>query len=189
MHKLVRTLTGHAHRINSLALNCDYVLRTGAFQIGEGERNQNWIPPHLLLYMYNLTSNSDACVLLLSTFPFSSFYLFIYYYTHTRSSILAHTHEHIHTLFLTHTHGHTHTFTHSLSHTHTHAHTHTLSLALSHALTHSLSITHTRTGIAVAGGGVGSQAAAEDVLVGDLAFIQDKALQRYKAVIGSEGER
>lgn len=41
MHKLVRTLTGHAHRINSLALNCDYVLRTGAFQIGEGERNQN----------------------------------------------------------------------------------------------------------------------------------------------------
>ena len=39
MHKLVRTLTGHAHRINSLALNCDYVLRTGAFQIGEGGRN------------------------------------------------------------------------------------------------------------------------------------------------------
>ncbi len=29
-HKLVRTLTGHAHRINTLALNCDYVLRTGA---------------------------------------------------------------------------------------------------------------------------------------------------------------
>ena len=27
-HKLVRTLTGHAHRINTLALNCDYVLRT-----------------------------------------------------------------------------------------------------------------------------------------------------------------
>ena len=32
-HKLVRTLTGHAHRINSLALNCDYVLRTGPFQL------------------------------------------------------------------------------------------------------------------------------------------------------------
>lgn len=32
--KLVRTLTGHAHRINSLALNCDYVCRTGAFQLG-----------------------------------------------------------------------------------------------------------------------------------------------------------
>ena len=79
LHKLVRTLTGHAHRINSLALNCDYVLRTGAFQIGEG--------------------------------------------------------------------------------------------------------------IAIAGGGSGSQAAAEDVLVGDLSFIQDKALQRYKAVVGSEGER
>lgn len=33
--KLVRTLSGHGHRINSIALNCDYVLRTGAFQIGE----------------------------------------------------------------------------------------------------------------------------------------------------------
>ena len=30
----VRTLTGHAHRVNTLALNCDYVLRTGAFQLG-----------------------------------------------------------------------------------------------------------------------------------------------------------
>jgi ribosome assembly protein 4 len=27
--KLMRTLTGHAHRINTLALSCDYVLRTG----------------------------------------------------------------------------------------------------------------------------------------------------------------
>eukprot|EP00607_Mallomonas_marina_P009294 CAMPEP_0182418556 /NCGR_PEP_ID=MMETSP1167-20130531/2958_1 /TAXON_ID=2988 /ORGANISM="Mallomonas Sp, Strain CCMP3275" /LENGTH=396 /DNA_ID=CAMNT_0024592817 /DNA_START=359 /DNA_END=1549 /DNA_ORIENTATION=- len=33
--KLVRTLSGHGHRINSLALNCDYVLRTGAYQLGE----------------------------------------------------------------------------------------------------------------------------------------------------------
>ena len=32
--KLVRTLSGHAHRINSLAMNCDYVLRTGAHQLG-----------------------------------------------------------------------------------------------------------------------------------------------------------
>jgi len=32
--KLVRTLSGHAHRINSLALNTDYVLRTGPFQLG-----------------------------------------------------------------------------------------------------------------------------------------------------------
>ena len=31
--KLVRTLSGHGHRINSLALNCDYVLRTGAFEL------------------------------------------------------------------------------------------------------------------------------------------------------------
>ncbi|CAK4101877.1 unnamed protein product [Aphanomyces euteiches] len=29
--KLVRTLTGHAHRINTLALNVDYVCRTGPF--------------------------------------------------------------------------------------------------------------------------------------------------------------
>ena len=32
-HKLVRTLVGHAHRINSLALNCDYILRTGPFEL------------------------------------------------------------------------------------------------------------------------------------------------------------
>ena len=30
----MRTLSGHAHRVNTLALNCDYVLRTGAFQLG-----------------------------------------------------------------------------------------------------------------------------------------------------------
>lgn len=29
--KLIRTLTGHAHRINTLALSCDYALRTGYF--------------------------------------------------------------------------------------------------------------------------------------------------------------
>jgi len=33
MQKLVRTLSGHAHRINSLAMNCDYALRTGAYQL------------------------------------------------------------------------------------------------------------------------------------------------------------
>ena len=31
--KLLRTLTGHGHRINCLALNCDYVTRTGPFSI------------------------------------------------------------------------------------------------------------------------------------------------------------
>jgi WD40 repeat protein len=31
--KLVRTLQGHAHRVNTLALNCDYVLRTGAISL------------------------------------------------------------------------------------------------------------------------------------------------------------
>lgn len=29
--KLVRTLTGHAHRVNSLALSTDYVCRTGPY--------------------------------------------------------------------------------------------------------------------------------------------------------------
>ena len=29
--KLVRTLVGHAHRINALSLNTDYVLRSGGF--------------------------------------------------------------------------------------------------------------------------------------------------------------
>lgn len=33
--KLVSTLTGHAHRVNSLALNCDYVLRTGSYELGD----------------------------------------------------------------------------------------------------------------------------------------------------------
>ena len=49
--------------------------------------------------------------------------------------------------------------------------------------------TKLHTGIAIAGGGTGSQAAAEGALDGDLSFIQDKALQRYQAVVGSEGER
>ena len=50
-------------------------------------------------------------------------------------------------------------------------------------------LTSLLSGIAIAGGGAGSQAAAEDVLAGDLAFIQEKALKRYNAVVGSEGER
>lgn len=29
--KLVRTLTGHGHRINTLALSTDYVMRSGPF--------------------------------------------------------------------------------------------------------------------------------------------------------------
>lgn len=32
-HMLVRTLTGHAHRINTMALNCDYVLRSGVHSL------------------------------------------------------------------------------------------------------------------------------------------------------------
>jgi ribosome assembly protein 4 len=29
--KLVRTLVGHGHRVNTLALNTDYVMRTGPY--------------------------------------------------------------------------------------------------------------------------------------------------------------
>jgi len=40
--KLVRTLNGHAHRVNTLALNCDYVLRTGAISLDSmGTARQN----------------------------------------------------------------------------------------------------------------------------------------------------
>lgn len=53
----------------------------------------------------------------------------------------------------------------------------------------SCALTILQTGIAIAGGGVGSQAAAEGALVGDLSFLQEKALKRYQAVVGSEGER
>lgn len=35
--KLIRTLTGHAHRINSLSLSCDYVLRTGSYELGNSK--------------------------------------------------------------------------------------------------------------------------------------------------------
>jgi ribosome assembly protein 4 len=35
--KLVRTLSGHAHRINSLALNCDYVCRTGFYELSNNK--------------------------------------------------------------------------------------------------------------------------------------------------------
>ena len=33
--KIVRTLSGHAHRINALALSTEFVLRTGAYALGE----------------------------------------------------------------------------------------------------------------------------------------------------------
>ena len=36
--KLVRTLNGHAHRINTIALNCDYILRTGPYQLGDNSK-------------------------------------------------------------------------------------------------------------------------------------------------------
>lgn len=38
---MCRTLTGHAHWVNTLALSTDYVLRTGAFEPSEsGTRNK-----------------------------------------------------------------------------------------------------------------------------------------------------
>ena len=56
-HKLVRTLTGHAHRINYLALNCDYVLRTGAFQVSNGSPS----PFRASLRALSLTSATTCC--------------------------------------------------------------------------------------------------------------------------------
>ena len=38
--KLVRTLSGHAHRINTIALNCDYILRTGPYQLGDDAKQE-----------------------------------------------------------------------------------------------------------------------------------------------------
>lgn len=37
---MCRTLQGHAHWVNTLALSTDYVLRTGAFEPSEFGRNQ-----------------------------------------------------------------------------------------------------------------------------------------------------
>jgi ribosome assembly protein 4 len=49
--KLLRTLTGHAHRINTIALSCDYVLRTGEC----GTLSSSAPPlPHLLLSLPSL---------------------------------------------------------------------------------------------------------------------------------------
>ncbi|RYH11047.1 hypothetical protein EON65_39055 [archaeon] len=38
-HMLVRTLVGHAHRINTLALNTDYLFRTGSFELAQTNAN------------------------------------------------------------------------------------------------------------------------------------------------------
>jgi ribosome assembly protein 4 len=37
--KLVRALVGHGHRINTLALNVDYVCRTGPFTTSTGSQS------------------------------------------------------------------------------------------------------------------------------------------------------
>lgn len=50
---LVRTLSGHAHRINSLALNCDYVLRTGHFELGKKDKPSPGEAKDLALERYN----------------------------------------------------------------------------------------------------------------------------------------
>lgn len=70
MHKLVRTLTGHAHRINCLALSCDYVLRTGSYELGDTEVINNI---HTILYSYCYlfilyVSQFVCCVCIMSLF-------------------------------------------------------------------------------------------------------------------------
>lgn len=42
---LCRTLQGHAHWVNTLALSTDYVLRTGAFEPAEVGRPQRILSP------------------------------------------------------------------------------------------------------------------------------------------------
>jgi ribosome assembly protein 4 len=42
---LCRTLQGHAHWVNTLALSTDYVLRTGAFEPAEFGRPQKTLTP------------------------------------------------------------------------------------------------------------------------------------------------
>lgn len=39
---MCRTLEGHAHWVNTLALNVDYVLRTGPFQLGSTTNNPEY---------------------------------------------------------------------------------------------------------------------------------------------------
>lgn len=43
--KLVRTLEGHGHRINSLAVSSDYVCRTGPFALGSKLNSRTLRPP------------------------------------------------------------------------------------------------------------------------------------------------
>jgi len=66
-HKLLRTLTGHAHRVNTLALNCDYVLRTGSFTLGSTtttatDSNEVLTPQTIALNRYTelVGSNGDG---------------------------------------------------------------------------------------------------------------------------------
>jgi ribosome assembly protein 4 len=42
---LCRTLQGHAHWVNTLALSTDYVLRTGAFEPAEFGKSQKSLTP------------------------------------------------------------------------------------------------------------------------------------------------
>ena len=58
--KLIRTLSGHGHRINSLALNCDYVIRTGGFQLGESKPPTREIEIEKALERYQATVGSEG---------------------------------------------------------------------------------------------------------------------------------
>jgi ribosome assembly protein 4 len=60
MHKLVRTLSGHAHRINSLALNCDYLTRTGDFEMGRAPSKNKQEAQELALQRYNALIGAEG---------------------------------------------------------------------------------------------------------------------------------
>ena len=61
---LIRTLTGHGHRINTLALSSDYVLRTGPyctlFNLDDGKPKENMIQKIKRYQQYPNQAKEDA---------------------------------------------------------------------------------------------------------------------------------
>lgn len=61
--KLVRTMSGHAHRVNALALNCDYVCRTGCYELGSKVNSSSLSPEEsqaIALERYRTLVGSDG---------------------------------------------------------------------------------------------------------------------------------
>lgn len=71
--KLVRTLSGHGHRVNSLALSCDYVLRTGGFQLGEDAPSSVEMAKEKALARYNTVVGTEGEKLVSASDDFTLF--------------------------------------------------------------------------------------------------------------------